>query len=153
MSQLSLSRCPSVRCFQRAFQLEFWRRDVWRAFTDVQLAHVRVGEALGKAVPAGLTRSRGGRNCDSGGGSYLHHFIPFRKLPYSPSRIFCSSRRVLSATFSSLLPYPLCSLLCLYLPPLTLQLPFFVTGRTLLASRPVTLNQTHHVSSRTTERW
>ena len=55
---------------------------------------------------------------------------------------FCSSRRVLSAAFSSPLPYPLCSFLCLHLPPLTLQLTFFVTDRTLVASSPVTPTST-----------
>ena len=81
------------------FQLECWRRDVWRAFTgkpmsswqSSQMHHVSVGQALGKAVSTGLTRSRGGWNWDSGGGSSIPDCARRRMLDF-PALFFGSTK-------------------------------------------------------------
>ena len=44
--------------------------------------HVSVGQALGKAVPTDLTRSRGGRNWDSGGGHPIPDWARRRMLDF-----------------------------------------------------------------------
>ena len=97
--QRSALRSRSSRCAV-VFQLEFRRWDVWRAFTgkpmsgwqSSQVHHVSVGQALGKAVSTGLTRSRGGRNWDSGGGPPIfdcarRRLFDFPALFFGPGKI------------------------------------------------------------------
>ena len=47
-----------------------------------QMHHVSVGQALGKAVSTDLTRSRGGRNWDSGGGPPIPDWARRRMLDF-----------------------------------------------------------------------
>ena len=66
-----------------------------------QMHHVPVGQAQGKAVPAGLTRSRGGRNWASGGSSSIPDSARRRTLDFPALFFFYGEIRAGRGSFGS----------------------------------------------------